>query len=537
MVDDISGHVAGSPQDGTGPHRRSGQAPCGGPRGAAPAAFQGQVQSPHRRHGRHRARLFHGRCGHWGSTGATRRATMVPICSWAGDDDSSLVVKEHAWRGLRRRTKRARQLRKAGAHTRNLTISGSNAGVLEGSEVLSLTPTQVKAIRVDAAKATFRLSHGQNAGTKMMAHAQASDIDPAFRHQVVLAWPTGVWEGVPDPRHQAGCAAWCHCQAQPPQAAVMRRHGRGSHLRAHAFAVGLERTVSEAPHHDGTTIDLLAVAPKTVVFFVDQASLLWSDSSAHWNHSKGPLFWEAVRPLLVAERLEGCRHGIANLLVKLVSGGTGSGLRGSGQRTTTAASFATRVHVPPLLRVPSPADRAGHASVTGSATGRIFFGATMQGTVRSLHFPLSFTNPAQWCTPTICPVLWHNRLPDGLKEGHIFTDGSSAGSGALRRVGWAVVAVDDLGNFKSAAFGAVPSDVLPGQTSRDGEDYAAPMVVTMDPLTLHIDCEGTTGPKCKALGAHVSSRLVGFPRRGQGNQGQGSRHTARRGGWALFPPF
>ena len=31
------------PQDGTGPHRRSGQAPGGGPRDATPAAFQGQV--------------------------------------------------------------------------------------------------------------------------------------------------------------------------------------------------------------------------------------------------------------------------------------------------------------------------------------------------------------------------------------------------------------------------------------------------------------------------------------------------------------
>ena len=81
--------------------------------------------------------------------------------------------------------KRARQLRKAGAHTRNLTLTGSNAGVLWGSEVLSFTPTQLKAIRVDAAEATYRQSRGQNAATTMMAHAQAAgakNIDPAFRH-------------------------------------------------------------------------------------------------------------------------------------------------------------------------------------------------------------------------------------------------------------------------------------------------------------------------------------------------------------------
>ena len=65
-----------------------------------------------------------------------------------------------------------------------------------------------------------------------------------------------------------------------------------------------------------------------------------------------------------------------------------------------------------------------------------------------------------------CQVYWHNRPPDGLLEGHIFTDGFSSGSGALRRAGWAVVAVDDAGNLNAAACGAVPSDVLPGQSAR-----------------------------------------------------------------------
>ena len=96
-----------------------------------------------------------------------------------------------------RRTKRTRQLRKAAAHTRNLALAGSNAAVLWGSEVLGFTLTQLRAIRVDAAKATYRLSRGQNAATTMMAHAQAAgakNTDPAFRRhrQVVLAWATGV---------------------------------------------------------------------------------------------------------------------------------------------------------------------------------------------------------------------------------------------------------------------------------------------------------------------------------------------------------
>ena len=82
-----------------------------------------------------------------------------------------------------------------------------------------------------------------------------------------------------------------------------------------------------------------------------------------------------------------------------------------------------------------------------------------------------------------------------------------------------MVAVDEAGNLKAAAAWAVPCDVLPGQTSRDGEDYAAAMAghITTDPLTLHIDCEGTiatvSGPSCKALGAggpqaHVWNKLL-----------------------------
>ena len=45
---------------------------------------------------------------------------------------------------------------------------------------------------------------------------------------------------------------------------------------------------------------------------------MWSDSSADWNQSKGPLFWEAIRPLLVSG---GWSLWHRNVLVKLVSRG------------------------------------------------------------------------------------------------------------------------------------------------------------------------------------------------------------------------
>ena len=140
-----------------------------------------------------------------------------------------------------------------------------------------------------------------------------------------------------------------------------------------------------------------------------------------------------------------------------------------------------------------------------------------------------------------CPVLWHHQPPDGHLEGHIFTDGSSSGSGALRRAGWAVVAVANAENLKAAAYEAMPSDVLPEQTSHYSEDYAATMagIITMDPLTLHIDCKCTIVTinrlKCKALGArspeHTSGAGFWFPtmRSGQSR----SRGTPPSATWSL----
>ena len=79
---------------------------------------------------------------------------------------------------------------------------------------------------------------------------------------------------------------------------------------------------------------------------------------------------------------------------------------------------------------------------------------------------------------------------------------------------------------------------------RDGEDYAAAMAgpITMDPLTLHIDCAGTiatiNGPKRNALGAREKKgacleQAPLLPRRGQCSQGQGPCDGDRRAGWAF----
>ena len=139
-----------------------------------------------------------------------------------------------------KRAKRARQLRKAGALTRNLTLRSSNAGCFG-------VRGQLKAIRADAAKATCRLSRGQTSATTM-THAQvtgAKRIDPTFRQTSCV--------GVGN-RSLGKCSGPRTCRprfkVQLPGSAASR--GRGAALqplRAHVAAVGLERTVCQAPHH------------------------------------------------------------------------------------------------------------------------------------------------------------------------------------------------------------------------------------------------------------------------------------------------
>ena len=71
-------------------------------------------------------------------------------------------------------------------------------------------------------------------------------------------------------------------------------------------------------------------------------------------------------------------------------------------------------------------------------------------------------------------VQWHNRPADGLLTGLTFTDGSAIHPTipGLRRAGWSLVMVSPTGECIAAAFGAVPEESCPDQSSRDGEDYA-----------------------------------------------------------------
>ena len=251
----------------------------------------------------------------------------------------------------------------------------------------------------------------------------------------------------------------------------MRRFGRGSHLRSHALAAGLERTVSKASHyyHIGTKIDLLAVAPKTVGFWVDQASLLWSDSSAHWNHSKGPLFLGSHQAASLFWQVGGVvgHSGIATCWSSWfrVDSGHRRGWRGSGERTKTVVQLfhegpGTMIHrcfECPALQTERDMQVSQEVRQAARSLGPQYREQFPHGIFPrpDAILPTGSPEPAS-------PVLWHNRPPDGMLEWHIFTDGSSSGSGALRRAGSAVVASRRCGESQDSCSRGSPERCAAG---------------------------------------------------------------------------
>ena len=83
-------------------------------------------------------------------------------------------------------------------------------------------------------------------------------------------------------------------------------------------------------------------------------------------------------------------------------------------------------------------------------------------------------------------------VPDGTLA---FTDGSCIFGDfpTMRCAGWAVVVMSPEGAIIAQAWVAVPPALMPSQSARSGEDYAAAVALTEIVGNYHllIDCQGT----------------------------------------------
>ena len=160
---------------------------------------------------------------------------------------------------------------------------------------------------------------------------------------------------------------------------------------------------------------------------MDQSSLLWSDSSAHWDNSKGqatPCFRQA--------------RGLCWSSWFREASGPRRGLRGSGARTTAAASSATMDQAPCSTAATSarPCSQRERETCTSHRRCSRLHALWDHNTGSSLHMAF-FLTLAPFCQPVSLNVSARfcgtTSSQTGFLEGHIFTDGSSSGSGARQR--------------------------------------------------------------------------------------------------------
>ena len=193
----------------------------------------------------------------------------------------------------------------------------------------------------------FRLRCGQNTAVTMLAIAHATgakSIDPAFRHRRQVI-------GMGDREYGSQIWSPCRlrCEESLPGSAASRGVGAGATDAAAIFVLTLLRlgwSAQSARHlstHDGTKVDLLGVAPQTVDFWVDQATLIWTDSSAHWRRGGGAQkAHSSGKPSDLCSRLVGWRAGPYGQAGFLEASGRRTGYPDSWVGTTTFANYAEK---------------------------------------------------------------------------------------------------------------------------------------------------------------------------------------------------
>ena len=516
---------------------RGGQAVGGGPPGARSTALQGQIQSLHRWHGQAQEGSFAAVGGAWDRR--VRHDTQRWGRSAAGQAAAGSRRQGAAGEGSE-----AHETRQAAAEGRG-THSQFDSHWLEcwgalgfrGSGLHSNTAPSHQSRRGQShllAQPRTERSHnddGPRPGSQGKEHRSSV---PTHR-QVVLALGDGSMRRHARPRHNAGGAPRDGGQAQPPQAPVVRRQRRGTHLRAHALAAGLGRAVGEAPHH-----------PR---WHEDRPLGGGAEDGGFLGGSGFPL---VVRQLCTLESaLLGCHQAATRLWHSGIGTfwsswfreafGPRSGSRGSGERTTTAASSATKAQAPCSTAVTSarPCRQSEARTSRRRCARRLVLWGHNTGPVCTLHISQPRCHSANRFSRAGMPCFVAQSAPDGLLEGHIFTDGScgeQAGQWWWSTM-WRTSKWLRLGLFR-AMYCQGRHPAMARTTQRPWQSHhLAPARAAHRLRRYHRDRQWA---KVQSLGrwGSPSTRLEqasGFPRRGQGSHGQGPFDRARRGGWAHFP--
>ena len=351
---------------------------------------------------------------------------------------------------------------------------------------------------------------------------------------MVLQWARSVWEGLPKLQvlqtALEGAAQDLSGASQPwkkaadPAAVFLLTLGRIGWrcLSARCLVTDL-----------GYEVDMLKLAPRSVMSLAREATIRWSDRAAMSRQYErlggawtGHLFWEALLPTLEGKVTQGwTRRQQASLRSQLACSPwtqerqerLGLAQDSACQRcgTLPGSLWHRRYDCPAYHTLRSENVSSELARAAKVALGKGF--AVGETFARSL-----FPDPAALFPEPVreAEVHWVNRPPGGRMTGTLFTDGSGLHGEhrPLRRAGWSVVQVDRFGVALHVAYGPVPVTEAPEQVARDGEDFAFVMTsqVASPPFRVYTDCQGTldcfSGPISESIGpgnprAHLWTRF------------------------------
>ena len=474
-----------------------------------------------------------------------------------------------------RRHRKVMRLRDLGAEVAGIQRASPTAQGLWGCAVHGLTRKQRRGLRTRSVHTARGKKKGAGLGLRAGQSALTDRFDPEamYHEEVVLKWASAVWHGTPglqildavlararlDLRHAKD--PW-KAAAGPEHVLLLTMADLGWEMHGAATAIT----------QDGLRFDLRKTSPKLISRLAGEAARTARDredlrrrhhSSAAWLATEGPgspgIFWQRLRA------------GEGQLSKELT------------QREASAlSSVQSLCHWTQQRQYRHLKAEDEACLLCKEAPGTLFhrrFKCKATQEHRRQHMPKCLSSIAEELeqadegtqellaagilpTPTgLAPrpvfsseagVNWVGRPSCGRMFGTLGTDGSGMHPKwrFLRRAGWAVVMLDEGRRVVSVAWGAVPFDQCPLQTSRDAEDYAVLMASRLccledgdrcneegaaDVKAIHIDCKGTLGcftDKVQATSlqharAPVDRDLVGAPSKRPGHQDAGPCHLDR----------
>ena len=396
-----------------------------------------------------------------------------------------------------------------------VAAAGAKAAATWGVATQGMTAGDLRCLTTSLMRPVARMSAGQSPLLTMYARDLVSCLEPATAvHGIIIGcWASAVWAGWPSFAVLDAALRQARLRllasANPWLASVDAASAFLLTCARIGWQVVSARCLIDA---EGIGIDMLTVAPQTVANWGRDATENWSTPVASVGGCPSYVDWTPIRQVAKRplsgiwtpwHRTAAVKIAAGGLLRKLGAGGF-KPLCDCGRQYTPYHQLY-QCHLLDQLRAQcaAPCLLAAAANITHEADKEAFARGRLPHADYAAPRPLGSAS---------CPTLWTLR-PEGdiilLPAGSaVYCDGSSKVLAGQRYAGWSFVVIGPAGGLCHAAYGPVPGDVCPRQSSRDAEDFAAMRAteLILGEFRPRIDCAGTIGVINGARSAAVGGK-------------------------------